>query len=637
MEKIKPIMTILILVLSGVAASAIPVSNDTESVKIIQSFNFSTPVIQMADQYASVHIQETTHVLQDTGKPELPMKIYSLDLPFGAKNIQISCNIGEIHNQVVQKKIRPTPEAVVRSRGTSTNCLAKDTTIYLSKERYPGKWYDVKISCGLNSNRRVTHISFYLYPVQYSPALDTLHFIDEATITVTYESSDKSMVFDEEYDLVIIAPQKFASLLDPLVIHKNDHHVRTFLKTTEDIYSQYTGNDPPEQIKYFIKDAIETHNISYVLLVGGLKSYYNARDRDDVNQGSKNWHVPVRYTNIKKTGLYDPGAISDLYYADIYKWNNDTQTWEFEDWDSNDDGYYANWRNVPGAEKDDLDLNPDVFVGRLPCRKKFEVSIVVKKIINYEQTSPSDKPWYSKMIGIGGLSHNKYHGQPDGEYLCDLAFENMTPLIDEEVKVYASNNDTGGPIPVPLDIISAFGSGAGYVIFEGHGHPLRWATHPVEGTGTWMAGIHMRNIFLFFNFKKLPLVLVGGCHNAQFNVTWYRTKHSEDYNDFYWTHGDPGCECFCWRMVVLPWGGAIASVGATGLTTSWSGQPVSLNGEIEMNFFYQIGKGITTPGEALSGAIQKFIDENTIELTEAHSVTIPHLLGDPSLQLGGFI
>ena len=76
--------------------------------------------------------------------------------------------------------------------------------------------------------------------------------------------------------------------------HKNAHDMQTLLKTTEDIYAEYTGVDNPEKIKYFIKDAIEEWGVTYVLLVGGLKSPLWARPRDDPNQGTRDWHVPVR-------------------------------------------------------------------------------------------------------------------------------------------------------------------------------------------------------------------------------------------------------------------------------------------------------------------------------------------------------
>jgi len=634
MRKTISVLIIGVLVLSGLGAGAVSVNKKINEIE--KTFEFTTPIISEIDNdnYLKVDLQETDSFLRITGEPEIPMFTFSFDLSFGVESIEIKCLTSAEKEQTLNAKIKPTPEAIPKTADSYENSKSffEDQKIYSSVNRYPNKYYDYKITCGLNSeNIRVTHISVYLYPVQYSPALNKIYYIDEAKIKITYDNPKNQMSFGEDYDLVIIAPEKFSNILDPLVQHKIDNNIATLLKTTEDIYTEYSGSDKPEQIKYFIKDAIETYNIEYVLLVGGLKSYYNADDREDMNQGSNDWHVPVRYTNIEKSGTNDPGAISDLYYADIYE-----EGGNFSSWDSNEDGIYAHWDKFMGVTDDELDLNPDVHVGRLPCRNKFEVKTVVKKITGYESTSPSSKPWYDKMVAIGGLSHDFFNSQPDGEYLCDLALGYMDGIINEEVKVYSSNNDSGGPIPVARDIARAFTRGAGFLLFEGHGHPIRWDTHPIEGTDTWIGGIHMRDMWRFFNFRKLPITVVGGCHNGQFNITWYKTKNSEDYDDLYWTHGDPGTECFCWRMVAMPYGGAIASVGATGLTVSWSGQPVSLNGEIEMNFFYEIGEDdATTPGQAVSGAIQKFIDENTIQVTEAHCISIVHLFGDPSLQFGG--
>ena len=69
--------------------------------------------------------------------------------------------------------------------------------------------------------------------------------------------------------------------------------------------------------------------------------------------------------------IHDPGVITDLYYADIYK-----EGGEFEDWDPNDDGIFAAW-GLEGVENDTIDLAPDVCVGRLACRNTKEVRNVV--------------------------------------------------------------------------------------------------------------------------------------------------------------------------------------------------------------------------------------------------------------------
>ena len=629
MKKIFPVVIIGILLLSGV--KAVDVIENKNEMEINESFSFSTPIIKESEQYVSLQLQETELTLSDSGKPEIPMISYSFDLPFGSKNIKITYKPSDEYEIDLPKKIIPTPQPVIHeSASIASTEIIEDIDIYSSGERYPATWYNEKITCGLKSNKeRVTHISLYLYPIQYSPALNKIYYIKEAMLTITYDPPIQKMTYDEEYDLVIIAPQKFSSSLQSLVTHKNNNNVKTYLKTTEDIFSEYDGFDKPEEIKYFIKDAIETNNILYVLLVGGLKSRIFAKDRDDCNQGSKNWHVPVRYTNIVKTGLADPGALCDLYYADIYDSEGN-----FSSWDSNGDGIYAKWTTSPG--RDVLDLNPDVYVGRLPCRNINQVKTIVKKIIQYETITPNTEPWYKRMVGISGLSHALYNGQPDGEYLTDLSLSYMDALIDEEVRVYASNNGTGDPIPIPKDIAKAFTKGAHFIHFSGHGHPLRWDTHPVDDMNTWMGGVHARNMWMFFNFKKLPIVVVGGCHNAQFNITLWTTLRSTKLGDdkWYWTHGDPGTACFCWKMLLIPWGGAIATIGGTGLTTSIGGQPNSGNGRLGTDFFYKIGQeGATTFGEAHFGSIQKYIDENTISIWHSHVLTIWNALGDPSIKL----
>ena len=630
MKKLLPLVIVGILLLSGV--KAVDVTESKNDIEINESFLFSKPTIKESEQYINIQLEETELTLSESGKPEMPMISYTLDLPFGAKDIQITYMPSKEFELDLSKKIKPTPQSVTyESAILVTPEFIEDVDIYSSEERYPATWYDTKITCGLNSNKeRVTHISFYLYPVQYSPALNKIYYIKEAKVMITYDSPTQKMTFDEEFDLAIIAPQKFSSSLESLITHKNSNNIKTFLKTTEDIYNEYSGFDKPEQIKYFIKDAIEKNNILYVILVGGLKSGIFAKDRDDCNQGSKNWHVPVRYTNIVKSGLADPGALCDLYYADIYD-----DEGNFSSWDSNGDGIYAKWTTSPQF-KDVLDLNPDVYVARLPCRNKNQVNTLVKKIIQYETNTPNTESWYKRMVGISGLSHAIYQGQPDGEYLTDLSMSYMEDLIDEEVRVYASNNGTGKPIPIPKDIAKAFTKGAHFIHFSGHGNPLRWDTHPVDDMDRWMGGTHARRMWMFFNFKKLPIVVVGGCHNAQFNITLWTTLRSAKLGEdkWYWTHGDPGTSCFCWKMLLIPWGGAIASVGGTGLTTSRGGQPNSGNGRLGTGFFYKVGQdGATTFGEAHFGSIQKYIDENYITLWDAHVLTIWNALGDPSIKL----
>ena len=65
-------------------------------------------------------------------------------------------------------------------------------------------------------------------------------------------------------------------------------------------------------------------------------------------------------------------------------------------------------------------------------------------------------------------------GKPDGEYLCDLAY-NYTKLAIPDLNlttVYSTNRNTSGFVPDTKGIATAITQGAGFVDFEGHGNPL---------------------------------------------------------------------------------------------------------------------------------------------------------------------
>jgi hypothetical protein len=381
-------------------------------------------------------------------------------------------------------------------------------------------------------------------------------------------------------------------------------------------------------VKYFIKYAYDTWNITYVLLVGGLKSHIYAKDKDTRSAGWKAWWVPVRYVSIPEEE--DEGCLSDLYYGCLYN-----ATGAFDSWDSNGDGVYAAW-DAPGAATDTFDMNPEVYVGRLPVTNKIEVRHIVKKIITYESTSPAEKPWYKTFIGVGGKTFGYYLGKPDGEYLCELAY-NYTKLAIPDlklVKVFTTNRDTGGLVPDKDGISAAFNQGAGFVDFEGHGGPSRWDTNWFDGNER--VGINIGQFGRIRNGEMQPVVVVGGCHNGLYNITTLVAMLDKE-GTTHFGYGYPIFVCFSWGLVIKPIGGAIASTGCTGYGFGSGGNPNTLSGALEMNFFWQIGNNsVTNLAKAHSQAIAKFVNENTIDQLAAFCITNWALFGDPSLKLGGY-
>jgi hypothetical protein len=433
--------------------------------------------------------------------------------------------------------------------------------------------------------------------------------------------------------MVVIAPASFQSSLQPLIDEKNTKGVKTIFKSVEDILNEYQGYDQPEQVKYFIKYAYDTWGITYVLLVGGLKSHIIAKDKDTISAGWKAWWVPVRYVSMPEED--DHGTLSDLYYGCLYN-----ATGSFDSWDSNSDGVYAAWGLFP-YKRDIIDMNPEVYVGRLPCTTVREVKVVVNKILTYESTGPTEKPWYKTFIGIGGKTFANYTGIPDGEYLCDLAYnytKNAIPDL-QLVRCYSSYRySASGLTPTPKNITKSLNNGAGFVDFTGHGNPLSWNTIWFDGVypKNWTGGLNVGDFPSISNGDKYPIVVVCACHNGLYNLSMIPCFLDKT-GAIYFCYGTPFPVCFCWGLVVKPRGGAVASTGCTGYSWGDDNYPATLSYKLDPNLFWQIGmNGATNLGQAHSKAIQKFLAEEQIGQLEAYCLTEWELFGDPSLRFGGY-
>jgi len=442
LKKILSIIIVGILALGGLGAVAV---NEEKIETDIMTFS-SLTIMDRNSDYVELHLNEASSYLMQPGKPMVPKVVKTVELPFGVQNVEVKVLPIGINEVEIENKISPAPALLPLTSSNNIDVKTeKSEKTYESTDLFPNSWFSHSVGCGLNGDgERVTHVAIHIFPVRYAPALDKLCVAESAKVSITYEEPKTNpFSLNSEYDLVIIAPSKFTDDLQRLIDHKNSLEVNTILKTTEDIYNEYTGVDKPEQIKYFIKDAIETWDITYVLLVGGLNSVVYAKPRDDANQGSKDWYVPVRYTNLyddpafplAADTIHDPGTISDLYYSDIYR-----EGGVFADWDPNNDGIFDAW-GKPGYENDtNLDYYPDVSVGRLACRSATEVKTVVDKIINYE-SNPIDPSWFKKMIVISGdgfLDQIDWNMKWDtnslesGEYIIHAQSKNPEDVIGPE-------------------------------------------------------------------------------------------------------------------------------------------------------------------------------------------------------------
>jgi hypothetical protein len=430
----------------------------------------------------------------------------------------------------------------------------------------------------------------------------------------TKSKSSLNSYYTDNYDMMIIAPESFSDTLQPLINHKNSVGIQTFLKTNEEIYDEYTGRDEAEQIKNAIKNSFDEYNIQYVLLIGNFKQ------------------IPVRYCyNYDDYKTLDICFISDLYYADLYD-----SIGFISNWDGNENGIFGEWNGKEAQDKN-ISLTPEICIGRLPCNNKDEVKIIINKIINYEEKTYGSE-WFNNFVVAGGDTYSPARGYNDeifskneGEVNTQEAIQIMKNF--KSIKLWASNNKL-----TTLNLIIAINNGCGFLYLSGHGNPNTWVTHPINSSES-IGRISNFLIFLLKNEYKLPICIVGGCHNSQFDVHFLNIL-KDPYYYYTWIHS-----CWSWKLASSIRGGSIATIGCTGL--GWSGKEFGGGGNdwLNIHFFEEYANGTIILGSIWKNTLNNYLELFPInwetpngETSSIDAKTVQEwvLIGDPSLRIGGY-
>jgi hypothetical protein len=581
-------MTAVILVLTGLGAVAMTDNTGYRVTSFQETIVVSEPVIKHWNEYVIVTADEAAAALSKAGEPVLPVVEKVFTLPLGSKVRQVDVSFSERREIGLSKQVRPGPEPVPKTGLPALGEPVKKTEVYESSELYPPYTFRYRVGAGIKGDQRVIFLTVHCYPVRYSPGLNTLHYSQRIDIRVTYDEPTAPVSFPDVYDMVIIAPSTFSDELEPLIAHKNSRGVQTVLKTTEEIYAEYPGRDMPEQIKYFIKDAIETWGVQFVLLVGGAA------------------YLPCRYTHIYFDYDYQDYWVfpSDLYYADIYD-----DELNFCSWDDNENDLFAeyNWY----GSSDTLDLYPDVYLGRLACVDATQVNTCVNKIITYETGQAHAQDWFTNLVLIGGDSlPGDVEAVDEGEYVNEHVADTLDGFIPD--RIWASN----GLLWQASNISNAINNGAGFTFFNGHGHTTVWATHPHESS-QWIPPGNYTNshINALVNRNELPIVVSDACYHCQYDVAPH---------------------CFGWTFLTNPNGGAIAYLGGTDIDVSYGGTAIITKG-IERLCLIMSGNykgGDATFGELWAHGVTDYINP---VMDEIDYITLEEFqpFGDPSLVIAG--
>lgn len=434
------------------------------------------------------------------------------------------------------------------------------------------------------------------------------------TTNNNFLDKNKSSLDNSICDLLIITTSNYVKALEPLKEHKNKNGIKTSIVTSDRIYDDiWYGRDNPEKIKLFIKQAYDETQIKYVLLVGNFRK------------------VPIRYVN--NADSFEQNFISELYYADIIDKNG-----SFSSWDTNNNGIYGEW-NGDQAQDKDIDLYPDVCVGRLACRNIFEVKIMVNKIINYERNTYGAE-WFNRIVGVAGDMY------PPGSYPFPTpAYEGEDNILTDISYMSGFENTTlftsDGTFKGPKDVIREINKGCGFLVFYGHGNPSVWSTHPPEDKSVWIEGLSVRTMSKLRNNEMLPICVVNSCHNLEFDVNFFNI-FKQSFGYMTWIP-----ECWGWKLTRKIGGGSIATIGysALELTKEDKNSQEGAADYLDNSFFYNYGVNkIDILGEVWKESISRYLDKYPINWNtpaawdfaiDAKTVQQWVLLGDPSLQIGG--
>ncbi|MCG7853849.1 MAG: C25 family cysteine peptidase, partial [Methanosarcinaceae archaeon] len=266
MKKIISIFMVGIVVLGGLGAAAFNTDISTKNIMVTKNTSTSVlfpsqPILCEKNGFIEIEMSGATSQLLVPNKPVLPIYVKTYQIPFGSKNIQITCTPKNIRTMTLTKEVMPAHIAPL-SKMNELQTSVKDESVYNSAAFYPNSWYTYDLGAGRNSNdQEVIFVKVICHPIRYSPANNQINYANGFNIDVTYCAPPTPTKTLDTYDLLIIAPAEFESIIQPLVDHKNSKGVETILKNVEDILSEYDGVDEPEQIKYFIKYAYDNWGI----------------------------------------------------------------------------------------------------------------------------------------------------------------------------------------------------------------------------------------------------------------------------------------------------------------------------------------------------------------------------------------
>lgn len=364
-------------------------------------------------------------------------------------------------------------------------------------------------------------------------------------------------------DCVILAPDSLADVFQRLA----DYQTRTGRATVVRNLSTVRAADPrsndlAQAVRTFLKSARDLWGIRWAVLAG---------DHDA---------IPLRLVEVRFAEV--TLIPSDAYYADL----DGT-------WDGNGNGIF-------GEVADNLDMEPDIAVGRLSASNRAEAAALVSKALRYAVTPAI--PMLEKQLILAEVLFPRdwtpgqliqVDGGVEGESL-----RVRVPACAAVDRIYENTDRFPGAAPLNApSALAAMGRGYNVVYHIGHGSRSQLAVGPGLLT--------VSDLETMSNGDSAALWVASNCASAAV--------------DF---------DCVGERLTRRPDGGALAYVGST--RDDWPGAAAKVNRRLQEELF---GPAERTLGEAVENARAGLLPAARSETQERWSYFETVLLGSPALPI----
>jgi hypothetical protein len=468
---------------------------------------FEVATVNFAGSEWDIIICNNTANLNLYGKPAIPYK--KMLIPIGdAEIVNITIDkrmTGDIPKVKVLPGLKPLPVGFSYVNWSNLySHLEKnfyiDPLLYYSNREFPSEFVQQEV-VSFSGNR---FLALTVFPFKFCPKNNVLRVFDvhvsiEFTepVSMINQSQVNLMFSDENVGYVIIIPSEFSGAVESFAEWKEQLGFSVQITELEQIYGQFGGRDEAEKVRNFINESYFTNGTQYYFLVGDCDVCPAREVWDPVNVGM---------------GCDNGTEPSDLYYECLDG-----------DWD-------ANGNSVFGELDDNVDLYPEVKVGRIPVNTTEDAERVLAMIRKTEE-SPESGEWIKNFLLIAPSAFTQGDGAAALEEEIYQKF--LAGSFFRTIRLYDVDYSIS-----PSAAISAINEGTALVDFFDHG-----------AYDTWVGALRTSDVLNLTNGNRTFLAFAMACETAAFDYQEYTTISEAFFRN--------------------PNGGAISYIGATRI--AWAG------------------------------------------------------------------